>query len=138
MIIELIDEAVKSGARREKACALLGLSARGVARWRAENGGEDGRAGPMATPAHALTDEERKLVLDTANRPEFRNLSPRQIVPLWPIAASTLPASRPSTACCAKQGSSLTGSMLVPPADTVRRSTWRAARTKSGRGTSRT
>jgi putative transposase len=54
----------------------------GVARWRAENGGEDRRAGPVATPAHALTDEERKVVLDTANRPEFRNLSPRQIVPL--------------------------------------------------------
>ncbi len=82
MIIELIDEAVKSGARHEKACALLGLSARGVARWRAENGGEDRRSGPASMPAHALTDEERKLVLDTANRPEFRNLSPRQIVPL--------------------------------------------------------
>jgi transposase InsO family protein len=82
MIIELIDEAVKSGARREKACALLGLSARGVDRWRPANGGEDRRAGPAAVPTHALTDEERKLVLDTANRPEFRNLSPRQIVPL--------------------------------------------------------
>jgi putative transposase len=82
MIIELIDEAVKSGARREKACALLGLSARAVARWRAERGGEDRRSGPAAAPAHALTDAEVKLVLDTANRPEFRNLSPRQIVPL--------------------------------------------------------
>jgi transposase InsO family protein len=82
MIIEIIDEAVKSGARREKACALLGLSARGLARWRADNGGEDRRAGPAASPAHTLTDEERKLVLDTANHPEFRNLSPRQIVPL--------------------------------------------------------
>lgn len=82
MIIELIDEAVKSGARREKACALLGLSARGVARWRVENGGDDRRSGPAATPAHALSEEERKLVLDTANLPEFRNLSPRQIVPL--------------------------------------------------------
>jgi transposase InsO family protein len=81
-MIMLIDDAVKSGARREKACALLGLSARGVARWRAENGGDDRRSGPTSTPAHALTDEERKLVLDTANRPEFRNLSPRQIVPL--------------------------------------------------------
>ena len=82
MIIDLIDEAVKNGARREKAVALLGLSARGVARWHAEDVGEDRRRGPAATPAHALTDAERKLVLDTANCPEFRNLSPRQIVPL--------------------------------------------------------
>jgi len=82
MIIELIDEAVKSGARREKACALLGLSARGVARWRAEDGGEDRRQGPATAPAHALTEAERQVVLETANLPEFRNLSPRQIVPL--------------------------------------------------------
>jgi hypothetical protein len=34
MIIELIDAAVASGARREKAAALLGLSNRAVARWR--------------------------------------------------------------------------------------------------------
>jgi hypothetical protein len=60
MIIELIDEAVKGGARREKACALLGLSARGVARWRVQNGGEDRRQGPAATPAHALTDAEAR------------------------------------------------------------------------------
>jgi putative transposase len=82
MIIELIDEAVKGRARREQACALLGLSSRGVARWRIQDGGEDRRQSPTATPAHALTDAERKLALDTANRPEFRNLSPRQIVPL--------------------------------------------------------
>src|SRR5690349_17396811 len=32
MIIQLIDEAVQAGARREKATALLGLSSRAVAR----------------------------------------------------------------------------------------------------------
>lgn len=82
MIIELIDEAVGSGARREQACALLGLSARGVARWRAANVGEDQRKGPTAAPQHKLTGEERQLILATANLPEYRNLSPRQIVPL--------------------------------------------------------
>lgn len=82
MIIHLIDEAVNSGARHEKACALLGLSARAVARWRGCDGGEDCRRGPMAKPAHALTAKERALILATANHPEFRNLSPRQIVPL--------------------------------------------------------
>jgi putative transposase len=82
MIIELIDEAVKNGARREKASALLGLSSRAVARWRAEQDVGDRRQGPRAAPAHQLTAEERAHVLATANRPEYRNLSPRQIVPL--------------------------------------------------------
>jgi transposase InsO family protein len=81
MIIQLIDEAVKSGARREKASELLGLSSRALARWRAEGGGDDRRRGPTASPTHQLTTEERELVLATANLPEFRSLSPRQIVP---------------------------------------------------------
>lgn len=81
MILTLIDEAVASGARRDKAAALLGLSARAVDRWRAEAGGEDRRRGPNSTPAHTLTAEERARVLAVANSPEFRNLSPRQIVP---------------------------------------------------------
>lgn len=82
MIIELVDEAVASGARREKAAALLGLSDRAIARWRAEADSGDRRQGPKTTPAHALSAEERARVLEIANSPEFRNLSPRQIVPL--------------------------------------------------------
>jgi transposase InsO family protein len=82
MILQLIDEAVQSGARREKASALLGLSARALARWRAEGEAGDRRRGPKASPTHKLTAEERERVLTAANRPEYRNLSPRQIVPL--------------------------------------------------------
>lgn len=82
MILDLVDAAVKAGARREQACSLLGLSARGVARWRVGEVGEDRRAGPSQPPAHQLTAQERARVLEAANRPEFRNLSPRQIVPL--------------------------------------------------------
>jgi putative transposase len=81
MIIQLIDEAVENGARRAQATALLGLSARAVARWRTEGGGDDRRQGPKAPPAHKLTPEERAQVLEAANSTEFRNLSPRQIVP---------------------------------------------------------
>lgn len=81
MIIQLIDEAITNGARREKASALLGLSDRAIARWRAEAGGDDRRQGPNRAPAHKLTAEERARVLETANSPEFRDLSPRQIVP---------------------------------------------------------
>ncbi|WP_433927018.1 IS3 family transposase [Sorangium cellulosum] len=79
--LELIDEAVRGGATLAAACRALGLSARTVARWRAEAGGEDGRAGPRHAPVHKLTEAERRCIVETANSPEFRNLSPKQIVP---------------------------------------------------------
>lgn len=82
MIVALVEEAVAAGAREEKACELLGLASRSLARWRADDGGKDARRGPKAPPAHKLSAEERQRVLDTANSPEFRDLSPRQIVPL--------------------------------------------------------
>lgn len=76
-----MDEAVGAGAREERACQQLGLSARTLARWRRDEGGDDRRASAGTAPAHKLTDEERQQVLDAAHRPEFRDLSPRQIVP---------------------------------------------------------
>jgi transposase InsO family protein len=80
-MLELLDEAVTAGARLGKACAQVDLSVRTVERWRAQDGGDDKRAGPIASPVHKLTDEERAAVLEVANSPEFRDKSPRQIVP---------------------------------------------------------
>lgn len=82
LILELVEEAVCAGARLDKACAQLGVCARSVARWRKEGGGEDRRRGPSTSPAHKLTEEERQFILAAANLPEYRDLSPRQIVPL--------------------------------------------------------
>lgn len=82
MILALVDEAVAAGAREERAGEVIGVAARTLARWRAEGGGEDRRQGPGAPPAHKLSEEERQHVLDTANSVAFRDLSPRQIVPL--------------------------------------------------------
>lgn len=81
MILDLIDQAVRSGARLKSAAAVLGLSSRTVIRWRLESGGEDKRRGPDAAPSNKLSDEERERVLDIANSKEFRDLSPKQIVP---------------------------------------------------------
>jgi len=81
VIVTHIDEAVAAGARRDKACALVGLSDRCVARWKKAAAG-DARRGPKSPPPQKLSAEERQLVLATANSPEFRDLSPRQIVPL--------------------------------------------------------
>jgi transposase InsO family protein len=82
MILTLIDEAVAAGARVEKATAMLGLSTRTVTRWRDNDNTVDRRAEAGVAPAHKLSDEERAMVLEVAHRPEYRNLSPRQIVPL--------------------------------------------------------
>lgn len=81
MILELIQEAVQSGARLKSAAGMLGLSSRTVIRWRREGGGEDRRRGPRSSPSQALSAEERKQVLDIATSPAFRDLSPKQIVP---------------------------------------------------------
>jgi putative transposase len=81
MILEHIDEAIAGGARQSEASKTLGLDERTVQRWRKQGGGQDGRRGPNTTPGNKLTDAEREHVLKTVNSPEFRDLSPNQIVP---------------------------------------------------------
>jgi putative transposase len=80
-MLSLIDEAVTAGARLRAVCDLLNLSTRSVDRWRLLGGGEDQRKGPSTVPAHKLTTAEREAVLAAANSAEFRDKSPRQIVP---------------------------------------------------------
>jgi putative transposase len=82
VILKLIDETVESGARLDRACDRVGLTARTVQRWRQQ--GEEGfdrRFGPKTPPRNKLSPVEREEVLDAANRPEYRDLSPKQIVP---------------------------------------------------------
>lgn len=80
-MLELVDEAVASGARLGPAAEVLGLSARTVIRWRKQQGGEDLRRGPQTAPPHRLSEAEREQILETANSKEFRDLPPKQIVP---------------------------------------------------------
>ena len=82
MILALMDEAVKNGARLCRAAQTLGLSARSLIRWKKKDGGEDQRRGPGKSPENKLTELEKQVVIDTATSPEFRDLSPKQIVPL--------------------------------------------------------
>jgi len=83
VILASIAEAQRSGARLERVCAELGLDVRTVQRWRnlGENG-EDRRHGPKSEPSNKLSQAERRKVLELANSPEHRNLSPKQIVPI--------------------------------------------------------
>jgi len=77
MIRELVEEAVAAGARRWRACEVLGLAVRTLERW----DDEDGRRGPNTVPANKLSDTERKKLIAIATSPEFRDQSPSQIVP---------------------------------------------------------
>ena len=82
MILGLLDEAVAAGARRSEACKVLGLDRRTLQRWIAQKIGEDRRAGPKAKPRNALSPAERRKVIDVANEPQYRDLSPKQLVPI--------------------------------------------------------
>ena len=77
----LIENAMCHGARLEPAARILGLTSRTVQRWRTQSGGYDRRNGPRTAPANQLSPAERQQVLAVANAPEYRDLSPRQIVP---------------------------------------------------------
>jgi transposase InsO family protein len=60
---------------------MLDLTARTIQRWQRQDGGNDRRRGPLTEPANKLAEEERQQVIDTANKSEYRDLSPKQIVP---------------------------------------------------------
>ena len=73
---------MEAGARQAKACEVLGLDPRTIQRWRKQGGGEDRRNGPVTAPANALSGDERAHVLRIVNSPKYRDLSPKQIVPM--------------------------------------------------------
>ena len=84
--MELIDEAVTSGARRSYACEEVGLTERTYYRWmklyRSTGGYADRRqTAERPEPANKLTEEERREILQVVNRPEFKSSAPCEIVP---------------------------------------------------------
>jgi len=85
--IVLIDEAVTAGARRFKACEVLEIDVRTLQRWTKalleQQGLEDRRkaAGEMRIPANKLSKQEREVILEVCNLPEYKSLPPSQIVP---------------------------------------------------------
>lgn len=81
--IILIQEAVVSGAREIKACEEMGISLRTLQRWRsALTPLEDQRpSAQRPEPKNKLSEEEREIIVTMVNQPEFKSLSPSQIVP---------------------------------------------------------
>lgn len=83
VIVGLIGEAVTAGARLGRACEVVGLSIRTVERWQKEPHGYDRRTGRShRDPPNKLSQAERERVITVANSEAFRDLSPKQIVPL--------------------------------------------------------
>ena len=87
LAIDLIEEAVTSGARQFKACEQLELSPRTLRRWKVQLKTEcnlkDQRKESSAsrTPANKLSKEEKTMIIETCNQLEFQSLPPLQIVP---------------------------------------------------------
>jgi putative transposase len=80
--VELIQEAVYSGARRVAATRILGISLRTMQRWESSGCREDQRRGPHGVPQNALSEAERALVVAVATCPMFRDHPACQIVPI--------------------------------------------------------
>ncbi len=79
--MSIVDEAVQAGARQFKACEVVGVSAETLRRWRKVGGGDDGRHGPKTAPPSKLSEIERRQIVAVATSSEFRDESPKQIVP---------------------------------------------------------
>ncbi len=81
MILGLVAEARRAGARLKRACETIGLAVRTLQRWRRQGGGEDLRQGPLSEPPNKLSAAERQELLEVVSSPEYCDLSPHQIVP---------------------------------------------------------
>ncbi len=80
--MELVAEAAEAGARRHKACKILGISMRTLQRWEKEPTREDQRQGPKGKPQNSLSEAEKMLIIAVSTSPQFRDLSVSQIVPI--------------------------------------------------------
>jgi putative transposase len=80
--IELVGEAIGSGARRYKACRVVGISVRTLQRWEKEPQGGDRRQGPKSKPKNSLSEAEKMLIIAVSTSPQYRDLSVSQIVPI--------------------------------------------------------
>ena len=80
MAIQLINEAVRQGARVKAACEIVGISRRTLQNWQ-RVGLQDQRQQIKKTPANKLSEQERAAILDVCNSEEFNSRAPKQIVP---------------------------------------------------------
>ena len=79
-LLTLIRQSCESGARLQKACALIGLDARTVQRWQHPGKQQgDHRVGDkrrITVPPNKLSEAERQAALALLNSDEFKDLPP--------------------------------------------------------------
>ena len=84
ILVRDIEQACADGARLAPACALAGIDARTLRRWKAGDGLRQGDRRPDAdrpVPSHALSEAERARIIAVANEPRFAETPPARIVP---------------------------------------------------------
>jgi transposase InsO family protein len=84
ILVRDIEQACAEGARLAPACALAGINARTLRRWKAGNGLAQGDRRPAADrpiPSHALTETEQARIIEVANEARFADTPPARIVP---------------------------------------------------------
>ncbi len=131
-MIALIHEAHQSGSRLENACNEAEIDLRTYRRW--YQGGEvqeDKR--PTASrpePVNKLSEQERQMIIDVCNAPEYASLPPSQIVPalldkgeyiaseasFYRVLSSEGQLSRRGRQCSRKKASKPTGYTATGPA----------------------
>ena len=79
-LISEIDEAVAGGARQAAACKAINLLPRTLSRWRLNQRG-DKRKITIKNPPNKLTDAEQNEIIQICCSPEYRDMSPNEIVP---------------------------------------------------------
>jgi len=84
ILVRDIEQACAEGARLTPACALAGIDARTLRRWKAGDGLKQGDRRPDAerpVPPHALSEAERARIIALVNEPRFADTPPARIVP---------------------------------------------------------
>lgn len=82
-MVELIGEAVQSGARLVKACEVVAIYPSTYRRWQDDEGvrADQRRVAQRPAPANKLSEKERAQLLAVFHQPEFQSLPPSQVVP---------------------------------------------------------
>jgi putative transposase len=84
-VVEDIELAVRNGARWQAACAMMGIAATTLRRWKPSGSDAvlvDQRPTAIrSAPGNQLSELERQRILSVCNEPTYSNLPPPQIVP---------------------------------------------------------
>jgi putative transposase len=83
VLVAMVNQANRTGARLAAACEEVGVSVRTIERWTLE-GEVQTDARPEAArpePAHKLSAAERERIVKVCHEPRFADLPPSQIVP---------------------------------------------------------